>query len=259
MATATSANPVPDIDITLYYDAGCPYVHRVVTTLDVLSLPYKKVTVDISKPREQWYLDINPTGKVPAVIFTAQDHNNGQPTTLTESLVITQFLSDLVPGRLLPAPGGIAAAVTRARVAFFVDAWSNTVAPAQGALMGSVIRGADVSAPVEAFIKAAGEVDALLVREGAAAEVLFGDDRGLSYAQIVAAPMLLRVLALADVGLLPGELKDRLLALPEFGRWTKQALQDPVLLKSWDVPAFEVRAKAMVAKAKEEQRAAAQL
>ena len=46
--------------ITLYTNYGCPYAHRVHIALKELGLPYEEVIIDLDKPREPWYLKVNP-------------------------------------------------------------------------------------------------------------------------------------------------------------------------------------------------------
>ncbi len=46
--------------ITLYTNHGCPYAHRAHIVLKELGLPYEEVIIDLMKPREEWYLKINP-------------------------------------------------------------------------------------------------------------------------------------------------------------------------------------------------------
>lgn len=56
VANMTSSPP----KITLYTNRLCPWAHRAHIALQELNLPYEEVTIDLSKPREPWYLEINP-------------------------------------------------------------------------------------------------------------------------------------------------------------------------------------------------------
>ncbi len=122
--------------ITLYTNHGCPWAHRAHIVLKELGLPYEEVIIDLSKPREPWYLEINPVcwpcppfveasltpskrGLVPAIDF------NGE--IITESGVVATFLADAYPSHVLPASGTPEAALTRARINFFVDTWFSKV------------------------------------------------------------------------------------------------------------------------------------
>lgn len=46
--------------IILYTNHRCPYAHRAHITLEELGLPYEEVIIDLDKPREPWYLKVNP-------------------------------------------------------------------------------------------------------------------------------------------------------------------------------------------------------
>lgn len=57
--TNVANNGIPP-KIILYTNHRCPYAQRVHIVLKELGLPYEEVFVDLDKPREQWYLEINP-------------------------------------------------------------------------------------------------------------------------------------------------------------------------------------------------------
>ena len=46
--------------MTLYTNHSCPYAHRAHIALHELGLSYDEVIIDLEKPREPWYLDVNP-------------------------------------------------------------------------------------------------------------------------------------------------------------------------------------------------------
>lgn len=46
--------------IILYTNRICPWAHRAHIALKELGLDYEEVTIDLSTPREPWYLEINP-------------------------------------------------------------------------------------------------------------------------------------------------------------------------------------------------------
>lgn len=50
--------------ITLYTNHKCPYAHRAHIVLKELGLEYKEVIIDLDKPREDWYLKINPVSRI---------------------------------------------------------------------------------------------------------------------------------------------------------------------------------------------------
>jgi glutathione S-transferase len=43
-----------------YTSRYCPWAHRVQIALAELGLEYEEVLIDLKKPREEWYLKINP-------------------------------------------------------------------------------------------------------------------------------------------------------------------------------------------------------
>jgi glutathione S-transferase len=46
--------------IILYTSHICPWAHRAHIALKELGLPFEEVLIDLSVPREPWYLEINP-------------------------------------------------------------------------------------------------------------------------------------------------------------------------------------------------------
>jgi hypothetical protein len=49
--------------IKLYTNHRCPFAHRAHIVLKELGLKYEETIIDLEKPREQWYLDINPVSR----------------------------------------------------------------------------------------------------------------------------------------------------------------------------------------------------
>lgn len=62
-----------DFKIILFADHGCPFAHRAYITLHELGLPYEDVLVNLNKPREDWYLRINPVSLLYAVVRFPRD------------------------------------------------------------------------------------------------------------------------------------------------------------------------------------------
>lgn len=65
----------------------CPYAARTWITLLELGLPFELVEIN-AKNKAEWYLDINPRGKVPAI----QNMKDG--TIVYESAICNEYLSD---------------------------------------------------------------------------------------------------------------------------------------------------------------------
>jgi len=62
--------------ITLYTNHGCPYAHRAHIALKELSLPYEEVIIDLDKPREDWYLKVNPVRHLSPHAFSTHTLNS---------------------------------------------------------------------------------------------------------------------------------------------------------------------------------------
>jgi len=61
------SSPKPDI---VLYTSGAPNGQKASITLEELGLPYEVKTIQISKnvQKEDWFLRINPNGRIPAII-----------------------------------------------------------------------------------------------------------------------------------------------------------------------------------------------
>ncbi|KAJ4253863.1 hypothetical protein NW762_010259 [Fusarium torreyae] len=108
-----------DTKIIFYTVRQCPYAHRVYITLAELGIPYEEKHIDISVPRTEEYLKINPRGKVPSLSY------NGN--ILIESDIIAKFLADVHPSHLIPPSVSEAGALRRACVQFFFDTYISRV------------------------------------------------------------------------------------------------------------------------------------
>ncbi|KAL2222957.1 glutathione S-transferase [Thermoascus aurantiacus ATCC 26904] len=77
-------------DITLY-TAQTPNGIKISIALEELGLPYKVEKIDLSKnvQKEDWFLEINPNGRIPAITDTFDD---GQKIRIFESGSILQYL-----------------------------------------------------------------------------------------------------------------------------------------------------------------------
>ncbi|KAK4634322.1 Disulfide-bond oxidoreductase [Fulvia fulva] len=73
------------------YTTQTPNGIKISITLEELGLPYEFTKIDISKntQKEQWFLDINPNGRIPALTDTFTD---GKPIRVFESGSIMQYL-----------------------------------------------------------------------------------------------------------------------------------------------------------------------
>lgn len=82
----------PEPTITLYTDAT-PNGIKISIALEELGLPYTVKHIDISTnvQKEQWYLDINPNGRIPALTDAWED---GSTINLFEGGSILQYLAE---------------------------------------------------------------------------------------------------------------------------------------------------------------------
>jgi len=223
--------------ITLYTYHGCPYAHRVHIALKELGLDFKQIPIDLDKPREPWYLQINPRGLVPALKISSPAL--GGEHILIESAIIVQFLADLFPGRLAPPSNTTSGALDRARLNYFIDTWNTKV----GSFMFNLFK-AQSTQEKEAFARdwveaIKKEIEPLL----ADAEPYFGGSKTLTLAEVNVAPFILRIYALADAGVLPKSVIQGFEALPNFQKWVNSVRQEQSVLSIWNAEKFVKRSQ----------------
>ncbi|KAI9823859.1 MAG: hypothetical protein M1826_007605 [Phylliscum demangeonii] len=233
MATTTTPKQPPPLSsssgpekLVLYTNHGCPWAHRVHIALSELGVPYQEVIIDLETPREEWYLKINPRGQVPVLRYG--EHG----AIVRESGIIPYFLADSHhPNGLLPAPtashdGGneaaLTAAGTRARIAFFVDAWFAKVQPLLYAGMQLSPDAADAEAAgvahaTELAAAVQTEIEPLL----ADAAPFFAGSKELTMAEVLTASWVVRLYAFARADIFAPALLPKLDALPHFAKWAR--------------------------------------
>ncbi|XP_078429549.1 dehydroascorbate reductase 2 [Wolffia australiana] len=74
----------------------CPFCQKVLLTLEEKKIPYEKKLIDFSA-KPQWFLEISPEGKVPAINF-------GDGKWIVDSDVITQLIEEKFPEPSLVTP-----------------------------------------------------------------------------------------------------------------------------------------------------------
>jgi glutathione S-transferase len=208
--------------ITLYTNHRCPWAHRAHIVLKELGLPYEEVIIDLGKPREPWYLEINPRGLVPAIDF------NGE--IITESGVVATFLADAYPSHVLPAAGSPDAALTRARINFFVDTWFSKAGSYFYKILmsGSEDEKAKLS---QEFVDVVGKEIEPLLKD---AKPFFGGSQKVTLAEALTAPFIIRTYAMAKNELLPKSVTSGLDALPNFSKWAAEVVKQDSVTYIWD-------------------------
>lgn len=81
------------------YSAATPNGHKVSIALEELALPYTLHTLELQQntQKEDWFLAINPNGRIPAIVDRAEDN-----FAVFESGAILVYLAEKT-GRLMPA------------------------------------------------------------------------------------------------------------------------------------------------------------
>jgi glutathione S-transferase len=193
-----------------------------------LGLPYEEVIIDLTTPREPWYLEVNPRGLVPSIKYS-----NGtlKDEIVTESGIVAQFLADAHPSDLLPASNASpTAALTRARINFFVDTWFSKVGSYWFQILTKQDQ-AEKDALVTEFVeKVTKEIEPLLKD----AAPFFGGSQKLTLAEALTAPFILRIYAYARNGLLPESLVTSLDSLPNFSKWAAEVIKHESVTYIWD-------------------------
>ncbi|KAL5341905.1 thioredoxin-like protein [Aspergillus crustosus] len=217
--------------IILYTSHICPWAHRAHIALKELGLEYEEVIIDLSKPREPWYLEINPRGLVPTISY------NG--TIIPESGIVTQLLADAHPSHLLPPSNTVEGALQRAHIAFFVDTFFTKVWPSAFAAQKASSE-SERSEATEALVAAIEKhnLEGLLYPEGQSGKgVFFRGAERLTLAEALTGSFLLRVLSLwkPQYGLLAENLPQLLESrTPKFYQWAKAVVAEESVNYIWD-------------------------
>ncbi|KAK2683928.1 Glutathione S-transferase, N-terminal [Fusarium oxysporum f. sp. vasinfectum] len=197
----------PQADITLYTNHACPFAHRAHITLAELGLPVKEEIIDLNTPRSPEYLQINPRGLVPTIIY------NGE--IITESAIVAQFLADAHPSHLLPRVYGQERSVDQSEGGLLRRCTEEEVNQAVDDAVAGIVK----------------EVEPLLKN---AAPFFNGSDK-LTFAEVLIAPFVIRLLSSAKHGLLPTNLPSRLeKETPNFYKWAQAISKNPSVLKIYD-------------------------
>ncbi|KAK7425328.1 hypothetical protein QQZ08_008225 [Neonectria magnoliae] len=218
--------------IKLYTNHGCPWAHRAHIALKELGLPYEEEIIDLTVPRTEEYLRINPRGLVPTISYDG--------TIITESAIVSQFLADAHPSHLVPTSDSKEGALNRARINFFVDTYFSKI----NALFFKIFQANTVEEANELagnFVDAiAKEIEPLLVD---AAPYFGGSDRP-TLAEVMTGSFIIRLLSLASHDLVPKNIIDSLSdKAPNFHAWAKAVVDTPSVNYIYDEEATLAWAK----------------
>ncbi|KAF9976972.1 hypothetical protein BGZ73_007376 [Actinomortierella ambigua] len=106
--------------LTLYSSSVCPYAQRAVIALKLAGVEAEIVEIDLSVPREEWYLKINPYGAVPALKIGDDDFY------ILESQIVAQYILSLNPDIEIISKDP----KVRAQSEFLIQQYGNRVSPA---------------------------------------------------------------------------------------------------------------------------------
>ena len=140
------ADPSTPLQFFLFPGNTCPYAQRTHIALNELGIPYD-ITEVSGRPTPDWYLKINPRGKVPAIRIPTSDYE-----VIYESAVCNEFLCDYTfselnrDHQLMPKN-----AILRARVRLLNDNCDSVLGKAQFTFLMNkdVEKDAEMAAEVE--------------------------------------------------------------------------------------------------------------
>ncbi|RPD55605.1 hypothetical protein L226DRAFT_614759 [Lentinus tigrinus ALCF2SS1-7] len=221
--------------ITLYADAAVesPFPHRVRLALEEAQVPYDVILISLGADKPEWYAQkVYPEAKVPYLVYGGPKLNPGDAPSadtlqIPESLVILEFLADLLPSaKLLPADPAL-----RVKARLFAQAVEPKLRPA---FMAFFLQGA----PQETLLEPLDSLQRMLPPEGYAV----GE---WSIADAAFTPFLMRINAMLKIKpptVQEGYLEQVTEALhsPRFERLQKYVSENIArssMAKTWDEPA----------------------
>ncbi|KAK3337723.1 thioredoxin-like protein [Cercophora scortea] len=212
-----------DAKLILYTNHRCPWAHRAHIALSELGLDFEEVIIDLDTPRTPEYLKINPRGLVPALSY------NGE--IIIESAIVSNFLADLVPGKLLPASNTPEGALARARSSLFVDAFLSKLQPALFKLFTASTeeeKNEIIETAVASVVK---EVEPRL----ADANPFFGGSETITQAEVLTGSFVVRLAAYVRAGFYPDSFSKSLEErAPNFTKWAEAVSKHPSVTGIFD-------------------------
>ncbi|ORY65109.1 uncharacterized protein BCR38DRAFT_408852 [Pseudomassariella vexata] len=225
--------------IKLYTNHLCPWAHRVHIALSELQVPFEEEIIDLTVPRTQEYLRVNPRGLVPSLEYRGE--------IITESAIVSTFLADVFPSSLLPASTDPKGPLTRARIGFFVDTYFSKP-HASFVKVYSAKSDEEVNAFMKEYVNViAKEVEPLLKD----AAPFFGGSEKLTLAEVLIGSFIIRLYTFPKHGLLSQTLlSDLAEQAPNFDKWAKVVAQHPSVTGIYNEQEVVDTTKARLAKAR---------
>ncbi|KAH6698507.1 thioredoxin-like protein [Leptodontidium sp. MPI-SDFR-AT-0119] len=211
---------------TLYTNGGT-WAVRVHILCRELGIEFEEVRIDLNAPRPEWYLKINPLGKVPTITFGNE--------IMRESGVIVQYLSDLYPSHLVKKSDEEGGPLQRAKYKFFVDLYIEHIYPLTvKSYMAEA--GEGKKAVAEKIIAAIQKwFEPLLVD----ANPFYGASSRITLAEVSLGGLVSRLLGLpAKEILYPGLPQMLQEQTPNFWRWSSAVFEHPSVSEFWDADWF---------------------
>jgi glutathione S-transferase len=84
-----SEHNVLSAPVQIYSIAVCPFAQRTRILLKLKNIEFALTEIDITRPRPDWFLRLNPLGQVPVIRY--------QDRVLNESSVINEYLDEVFP------------------------------------------------------------------------------------------------------------------------------------------------------------------
>jgi glutathione S-transferase len=110
-------------EVEVFSIAVCPFAQRTRMVLALKGVDFVLTEIDITRPRPDWFLAMNPLGQVPVIRHAGR--------VLNESSVINEYLEEVFPApRLFPAD-----AFQRAQSRILIDKVNQAFVPAMYALL----------------------------------------------------------------------------------------------------------------------------
>ncbi|MCJ1310653.1 hypothetical protein MMC25_004319 [Agyrium rufum] len=239
--TSSHVNGASKPKYTLYTNHFCPWAQRAHIVADELKIPFEEVHIDLGKPREEWYLKVNPRGLVPALAIE-DPSSSEKPTIVLESGIISTYLADLYGATgseaksFYPPSTTVAGALARATMTFFVDTWFTKVQPTvmELLLLSSQEEREQRSSEIVAKIKQHIEpepIGATSAGEGP----FWGGSQTITLVEALTGSFLLRLQGLIKADYLSSSIIGSFQKeTPKFSKWLEATCADPSVKGIWN-------------------------